>query len=69
MHSVSGFLEVFKMATEKNIENELKQRLDALQKRYEHEQEQLKFRFDREKRMLEERYKHMLKAFEKKPTH
>jgi hypothetical protein len=56
------------MSTKKQIENERDQRIQALEKKFEHEQKQLAMRHEREKQMIERRYTQMLKTFDKKPA-
>jgi len=57
------------MSTRKQIENERDQRIQALEKKFEHEQKQLAMRHEREKQMIERRYTQMLKTFDRKPVH
>ena len=57
------------MTSKENIEKEHDARLDALEKKLEHDQMQLMRRHEREKQMIERRYENILKSFEKRPVH
>jgi hypothetical protein len=57
------------MRSKENVAKEYGMRLEALEQKYVHDKDQLQKRFDQEKKIIDERYSRILKAFEhKKPN-
>lgn len=57
------------MRSKEDVAKEYELRLEALEKKFVHDKDQLQKRHEREKQIIDERYSRILKAFEhKKPN-
>ena len=57
------------MRSKDDVTREYKARIEALEEKFSHDRAQLEIRHERERKIIEERYSRMLKAFDVEKPH